>query len=181
MFTIHAAGGSKMIQAAVEGAASSQTMANADSGPGGARGSYLWAGSRTLVIAVTVLTSLADGDLAEIGFGTGSQETVIRLAKLAQQAGADGVVASPQEIGAIRKECGPDFLIVTPGIRPESGASGAAAAKDDQARTATPRAAIQAGADFLVVGRPITRASDPVAAADSIVQEMTAAAGKIEG
>ena len=88
------------------------------------------------------------------------------LARLAQASGVDGVVASPREIAAIRQACGPDFLIVTPGIRPVTGVI------DDQARTATPESAIRAGADYLVIGRPITGAADPAAAADAIAAEM---------
>jgi len=156
MFTIHASGGRKMIEAAVEGARGGRA-------------------TLPLVIAVTVLTSLADDDLAEIGFSSGASESVIRLARLAQSAGADGVVASPREIAAIREVCGPEFVIVTPGIRPAGEALSSGALADDQARVATPLAALQAGADFLVVGRPITRASDPAAAAEAIVAEMEGA------
>jgi orotidine-5'-phosphate decarboxylase len=104
----------------------------------------------------------------------------VKLAKLAKAAGVDGVVASVQEARAIRKACSRDFLIVTPGVRPatksEDGTkSGGSAAKSDQARTATPTEAIKAGADFLVVGRPITAAPDPRAAAQSIVDEIASA------
>ena len=152
LLTIHASGGSKMISAAVEGV---RAAATADR-----------VGQTAKVLAVTALTSLGPEDLAAIGFKGSPEEIVLRLAKLAQSAGADGVVASPREIEAIRKACGPDFLIVTPGIRPASGSS------DDQARTATPESAIRAGADFLVIGRPITGAADPSAAADAIAQEM---------
>jgi orotidine-5'-phosphate decarboxylase len=130
------------------------------------------------VLAVTVLTSLESQDLEELGISGTPVEAVIRLARLAQSAGLDGVVASAREISALRQACGPDFLIVTPGIRPASarqsvsrGMPGAAAA-DDQARVATPASAIAAGADYLVVGRPITGAPDAVAAADAIVAEM---------
>lgn len=160
MFTVHASGGRKMLEAAVEGARESSGRAGT---------------ARPRMIAVTVLTSLSDVDLAEIGLVGSAKEAVVRLARLAQDAGADGVVASPKEIAAIRKACGPHFLIVTPGIRPALAAAAAhpsGAAPDDQARVATPLAAIQAGADFVVVGRPITHASDPAAAADAIVGEM---------
>jgi orotidine-5'-phosphate decarboxylase len=151
MFNVHAAGGRAMMEAAREGAEQ------------GAKN-----GARPRVLAVTVLTSLGPKDVEEIGAGNSPEDQVVRLAKLAGAAGLDGVVASPQEIGLIRRALGQDFLIVTPGIRP------AVEAADDQARRATPRAAIQAGADYLVVGRPITRAPDPVAAADAIVREMEA-------
>jgi orotidine-5'-phosphate decarboxylase len=93
-------------------------------------------------------------------------ESVRRLAQLAKEAGADGVVASPHEVALVREACGSDFLIVTPGIRPAGAALG------DQARAATPAAALAAGADYVVVGRPITGATDPAAAADAIVREM---------
>ena len=101
-----------------------------------------------------------------MGLEGSPEEVVARLARLAQAAGADGVVASPREIAVIRQASEPSFLIVTPGIRPVTGAS------DDQARTATPQSAIRAGADYLVIGRPITGAADPVAAADAIAAEM---------
>jgi orotidine-5'-phosphate decarboxylase len=152
LLTIHASGGRKMISAAAEGVRAAA----------GSRG----AGQTTRVLAVTALTSLGPEDLAEIGMQGSPEEVVLRLAKLAQSAGADGVVASPREIEAIRNACGPNFLIVTPGIRPASGTA------DDQARTATPESAIRAGADYLVIGRPITAVEDPVAAADAIAAEM---------
>ena len=117
---------------------------------------------RPLIIAVTVLTSLDQAALAEVGVVSGVEEQVVRLAKLAQASGMDGVVASPLEIRAIREACGPEFLIVTPGVRPAGGAT------HDQARVATPEAAIAAGADYLVIGRAITGAADPRAAAEAI-------------
>jgi orotidine-5'-phosphate decarboxylase len=150
--TVHAGGGSRMLAGAVEGV---RAAANARGTPGATR-----------VLAVTALTSLSAEDLAEVGFQGSPQEVVVRLARLAQAAGADGVIASPREIAAIREACGRNFLIVTPGIRPAAGAS------DDQARTATPHSAIRAGADYLVIGRPITAAADPAAAADAIAAEM---------
>lgn len=151
MMTVHASGGRPMMEAALEGAR---------------EGGALHGVPRPLVVAVTVLTSLSGRDLDELGVHGGPEEAVIRLAKLAQSAGLDGVVASAKEIEPVRRACGPRFVIVTPGIRMP------AAASDDQARVATPAGAIQAGANFLVVGRPITRAPDPVAAAQAIVTEM---------
>jgi orotidine-5'-phosphate decarboxylase len=120
----------------------------------------------TKVLGVTVLTSLTDEDLAEIGYAAGAAELVERRARQAIACGLDGVVASPREAARIREIAGPDFLIVTPGVRP------AGAAMNDQARAATPRAALEAGASHLVIGRPITAADDPRAAADAILEEM---------
>ena len=118
-----------------------------------------------LVIAVTMLTSLDQAAVAEIGLGSSVEAQVERLAVLTQSAGLDGVVASPQEIAAIRQRCGPGFTIVTPGIR------GAADAKGDQSRTLSAAAALVAGASYLVVGRPIIAAVDPRAAAERIAAE----------
>lgn len=118
------------------------------------------------ILAVTVLTSLNRDDLKRVGVMAGVESQVVRLAKLARQAGMDGVVASPHEIARIRKECGRSFLIVTPGVRPRAGNW------EDQKRVMTPEAAIRAGADYLVVGNPIREAPDPVAAARDIVQAM---------
>ena len=144
---VHAAGGRNMMEAALEGVQSA-----------GVR--------RPKVLAVTILTSLGDEDLREIGFAMNAEQMVLRLARLAQSWGLDGVVASPQEAAAVRRECGPDFLIVTPGIRP------AGAETQDQARAATPAGAIAAGANYLVVGRPITAAADPGQAASAIAAEI---------
>jgi orotidine-5'-phosphate decarboxylase len=149
MLNVHASGGRKMMEAAVEGAREGSSDRN-----------------RPLVLAVTVLTSLGSEDLAEVGLDLGAEAAAVRLACLAQRAGLDGVVASSREIAAIRRTCGPDFVVVSPGIRPES------ALADDQTRIATPEQAIRAGADYLVVGRPVTAAVDPAAAADAIVGEM---------
>jgi orotidine-5'-phosphate decarboxylase len=149
MATVHASGGLRMMQAAAQGAREGS------------------AGGRVpLVLGVTALTSLTSEDLGQIGWSDSSEDVVLRLAGLARSAGLDGVVASPQEACAIRKNLGPGFLIVTPGIRPVT------ASQEDQARAATPRAALDSGADYLVVGRPITQASDPASAADAIVEEM---------
>ncbi|HSD26556.1 MAG TPA: orotidine-5'-phosphate decarboxylase [Vicinamibacteria bacterium] len=120
----------------------------------------------TRLLAITILTSHDEESLGEIGVNGSMAESVRRLAQLAKEAGTDGVVASPHEVALVREACGTDFLIVTPGIRP------AGAARGDQARAATPAAALAAGADYIVVGRPITEAADPAAAADAIVREM---------
>ena len=119
-----------------------------------------------------MLTSLADADLAQVGVERTTGAQVVKLARLAKRAGLDGVVASPREIGAIRRACGPDFLIVTPGVRPAGGDV------NDQKRVLTPGAAIEAGADYLVVSRPVLSAADPVAAAEDIVRDMRRAARK---
>jgi orotidine-5'-phosphate decarboxylase len=113
--------------------------------------------------------------MREVGIGGPPTSRVVKLAKLAKSAGVDGVVASVQEAQAIRRECGRDFLIVTPGVRPKDEDSASTAKTDDQARTATPAEAIKAGADFIVVGRPILAAPDPRAAAQAIVEEIAAA------
>ena len=123
---------------------------------------------RPRLLAVTILTSSTAETLRGVGIDHPVQDMVVRLAKLAQEAGMDGVVASPQEIGLIRAVCGPDFLIVTPGVRP------AFASADDQKRIMTPAEAVAAGADYLVIGRPIAKADDPAAAADLITAEIVA-------
>jgi len=120
------------------------------------------------LIAVTILTSLDAGALATIGVAGTPREAAVRLAALAQESGLDGAVCSPEEISAIRAACGKDFLLVVPGVRP------AGAERGDQKRIATPADAIRAGADLLVVGRPITGAPDPAAAARAIVAEIAA-------
>jgi orotidine-5'-phosphate decarboxylase len=147
MVDVHALGGKAMMEAAV--------------------GAMPAMGLRLL--AVTILTSHSEDSLGEVGVGGALADSVRRLAQLAQEAGVDGVVASPQEVALIREACGKDFLIVTPGIRPSGSARG------DQSRAATPAAALAAGADYLVVGRPITGADDPVAAAKAVVREMETA------
>jgi orotidine-5'-phosphate decarboxylase len=120
----------------------------------------------TLVLGVTVLTSLDDAELQRIGFAGKSLETAVRLAKLAQESGLRGIVASPHEVAAIREACGGGMRIVVPGIRPEGSEAG------DQRRTMTSAAAIAAGADYIVVGRPITDASDPRSAALALVDSI---------
>jgi orotidine-5'-phosphate decarboxylase len=122
------------------------------------------------LLAITVLTSTDAADLREQGIAAKTQEMVLRRAQLAADAGFDGVVASPREAAAIREAMGAKLLIVTPGIRPSGAAAG------DQARIATPAEAIQAGADYLVVGRPITAAADPLASAMAIAEEIGGAA-----
>lgn len=149
MVNVHASGGTEMMRAA-RGAAH-EAAATRNSTP-------------PLVIAVTVLTSMNQGSLRETGIVIDLQDQVLRLAELTKEAGLDGVVASPRETHAIRTRCGAGFTIVTPGIRGGS----ASASKDDQARTMTPAAALDAGASYLVVGRPIIEAADPVAAARAI-------------
>ena len=124
---------------------------------------------RPRLLAVTVLTSLSSEDLKLVGVRSGVMPQVTRLAKLAQEAGMDGVVASPLEVGEIRRECGRRLQIVTPGIRPASSDH------EDQKRVATPGEAIRAGSDYLVVGSPIRNAGEPVQAAREIVEEIGAA------
>lgn len=145
LLTLHAGGGAAMMSAAAEAA----------SAPGSPR-----------LLAVTVLTSMDASELAGVGITASPADQVLRLAKLAKKSGIDGMVCSPEEVAALRKETGPDTLLVVPGIRP------AGSATDDQKRIATPAQAIADGASMLVVGRPITRAADPAAAAQSILQEI---------
>lgn len=123
---------------------------------------------RPQLLAVTVLTSSTEETLRNVGIDHSVQDMVVRLAKLAQDSGMDGVVASPLEIGLIRKACGPDFLIVTPGVRPSF------AGADDQKRIMTPAEAVAEGADYLVIGRPIAKADNPQTAADLIAEEIMA-------
>lgn len=124
---------------------------------------------RPKLIAVTVLTSMDAGELRRVGIAGAPLRRAAYLARLARKCGLDGVVASGEEVHAIRQACGHDFLIVVPGVRPAS------AEKGDQSRVVTPAQAIRAGADYIVVGRPITRARDPRAAATAIVQEIAQA------
>jgi orotidine-5'-phosphate decarboxylase len=160
LVNVHALGGSAMLHAAAQAISAGQPM-GAD---------------RPRLLAVTVLTSMDQKTMREVGIGGPPKSRVVKLAKLTKAAGVDGVVASVQEARSIRKACGRDFLIVTPGVRPVANSeNGAPTRSDDQARTATPTEAIKAGADFLVVGRPITAAPEPRAAAQSIVDEIAAA------
>lgn len=131
--------------------------------------------NRPKLLGVTLLTSLNRVALAQIGIPGKPAGQAVKLAKLAQQAGLDGVVASAHEARAIRRTCGKKFLIVVPGVRPAG--HGAAPKKNDQGRVATPAEAIHAGADYLVVGRPITQAKDPIAVAQEIVKEITEVIG----
>jgi orotidine-5'-phosphate decarboxylase len=155
LVNVHALGGSQMLHAAAQAVSAGVPM-GAD---------------RPRLLAVTLLTSMDAKTIREVGIGGPPNSRVVKLAKLSQKAGVDGVVASVQEAKAIRKACGREFLIVTPGVRPKTAES----KKDDQARTATPREAIRAGADFIVVGRPILTATDPRASAQEIVDEIAAA------
>jgi orotidine-5'-phosphate decarboxylase len=128
------------------------------------------------MLAITILTSMDNSALRGVGISGPASRRVVQLARLAQKAGMDGVVASPHEVKAIRRACGKDFLIVVPGIRPVVGGGQVRKRKgkrDDQARVATPAEAIRAGADYLVIGRPITGAPDPEAAARAILEEIT--------
>jgi len=145
LLTIHASGGAAMMTAAAEAATA----------PGSPR-----------LLAVTVLTSMDANELAGIGITASPAEQVLRLARLAQASGITGMVCSPEEVAILRKETGPDSLLVVPGIRPAGSAVG------DQKRIATPTQAIADGASMLVVGRPITRATDPAAAARAVLQEI---------
>ena len=149
MIDVHAGGGGEMMQAAREGIGS--------------------AAGRPLLVAVTILTSLNAQALREVGIDAAPEEAAARLARLTLASGLDGVVCSPLEARRLRHECGPEFVLVTPGIRP--GADG----HDDQKRVATPRAALDDGASYLVIGRPITRATDPLAALRAIHLEIAGA------
>jgi orotidine-5'-phosphate decarboxylase len=157
LVNVHALGGKAMLEAAVQAISAGVPM-GAD---------------RPRLLAVTILTSMDQKAMKEVGIGGAPKLRVVKLAQLAKSVGVDGVVASVQEAKDIRRACGREFLIVTPGVRPKEHAGDAG--QDDQARKATPTEAIRAGADFLVVGRPILAAADPRAAAQSIVDEITAA------
>jgi len=150
MLNVHALGGRRMLEAARDA-----VHARARAG-----------GRRPLLIAVTILTSLAEADLREVGFGGPPAENVTRLAALARAAGLDGVVCAPTEAAALRATLGGDFLLVTPGVRPAGAGAG------DQRRVLTPAQARAAGADYLVIGRPVTQADDPLAALAAIEEEL---------
>ncbi len=151
MFNVHALGGFEMMKRAAEAVAMEASRLSID---------------KPKVLAVTILTSMDEKAMKEVGLALNAKDAVLKLALLAKTAGIDGVVASPSETRAIRKELGDDFLIVTPGVRPEW------AAANDQKRVATPKAAIKDGADYIVVGRPITEYKDPAEAARQIQKEM---------
>lgn len=146
MLTVHASGGLAMLQAAVRGA-----------------------GGRTRILGVTVLTSLGEGELAEVGLAGPIEAAVLRLARLCASAGTGGVVCSPREAAVVRAAVGPNMALVVPGIRPEG------VDKGDQVRAATPERAVLAGADYLVVGRPVRDAPDPAEAARRIALAIEAA------
>jgi orotidine-5'-phosphate decarboxylase len=146
LLTLHCAGGAAMMRAAAQAAAKAE--------------------KRMRLIGVTVLTSLDESDLAATGQRGPVGEQAQRLALLARDSGLDGIVCSPHEVAGLRAACGPDFLLVVPGIRPAGAALG------DQKRVMGPRQALAAGADFLVIGRPITEAPDPAAAARAILSEI---------
>jgi orotidine-5'-phosphate decarboxylase len=147
--TIHASGGEAMMRAAAEAAKASGS-------------------SRPQLLAITVLTSLDDSDLAAVGQASPMRDQARRLAALAKKSGLDGVVCSAHELSALRAECGKDFLLVTPGIRPSWTLA------NDQKRATTPAEAIRMGADYLVIGRPITQSDDPAAALARIADEISA-------
>ena len=149
MVNVHASGGTKMMVAARE------ALCNGED-------------KRPLLIAVTVLTSMGPDDLESIGVAADPEKQVLRLAALTKDAGLDGVVCSPREAAVLRAEMGAGFKLVTPGVRPKG------AAMDDQTRVLTPADAVRQGADYLVMGRPITQAADPVAALEAVNLELSA-------
>lgn len=153
MINVHASGGRDMMKAAADAASEA---------------AYEHVVTRPLVIGVTILTSLTDDDLTDVGMAASTADQAIRLAVLAKESGLDGVVCSPLEAARIRAECGPNFKLVTPGVRPDW------AAANDQKRIMTPEQAMEAGADYLVIGRPITAAEDPAAAALRIATTLPA-------
>lgn len=156
MFNVHAAGGAAMMSAAMEGVREAIAAGDAEQAP--------------IVIAVTQLTSTSLETMNdEIGIPGSVQDAVVRYARLAKNAGLQGVVASPLEVAAIKAACGSGFLTVTPGIRPRGADAG------DQSRITTPRDAVTGGTDFLVIGRPITGAENPPEALETILKEMTGA------
>jgi orotidine-5'-phosphate decarboxylase len=148
MITVHTSGGFAMMKAAADQASENAAKTGK---------------KRPLVVGVTILTSMEQTDLDKVGYALNLQDQVLKMASLAQSAGLDGVVCSPREISAIKRICGKDFKLVVPGIRPVGSNAG------DQKRVMTPKEAVDAGADYLVIGRPITGAPDPKAAAREIM------------
>jgi len=148
MLNVHALGGERMLQAAKEGVSR--------------------AGHSPLLIAVTILTSMDETELASVGLSGSPQDNVLRLARLAQQSGLDGVVCSSREATVLREQLGTGFSLITPGIRP------AGSQADDQRRVMTPVDAIKNGSDYLVIGRPVTRADDPVSVLRTINSDLSA-------
>jgi orotidine-5'-phosphate decarboxylase len=151
MFNVHASGGIEMMRKTVEAVSDEAKIHGVD---------------KPKVIAVTILTSVDDAALKLTGINLDVKTLVLRFAVMAKEAGMDGVVASPEEAVSIRQTCGKDFLIVTPGVRPSW------ASKNDQKRIATPKEAISSGAEYIVVGRPITDAPDPLDAVKKILSEI---------
>lgn len=151
IMTIHTAGGSEMMAAAAQAANEAANNVGC---------------KRPLIVGVTILTSLDEDDLSMIGYQNNVSEQVVRMATLAKESGLDGVVCSSHEITLIKNVCGKSFKLVVPGIRPAGSSSG------DQKRVMTPKEAVDRGADYLVIGRPITQADDPAAAAAMIAEEI---------
>lgn len=151
MFTVHALGGLTMMEKALQAAKEESARLNI---------------ARPIILGVTILTSFDKKDMQSVGISGTVDEEVMKLVKLCEKAGLDGIVASPQELPKIRKIVKKNFLIVTPGIRP------AWSQKSDQKRVATPKEAIDMGADYMVIGRPITDEADPKAAAEKIINEI---------
>lgn len=162
LLDLHALGGSEMMRAAAQARDEAKISKSAT----------------PKLLAITILTSMDNAALRGVGVAGPASKRVVQLARLSQKADMNGVVASPHEVRAIRRVCGKDFLIVVPGIRPiapSGSATGRKGKTDDQARVATPAEAIRAGADYLVIGRPITGAPDPGAAARAILEEISSA------
>lgn len=153
MFNVHASGGKKMMQEAVNSAEKKAKKLKTQ---------------RPIILGVTVLTSMGEQDIRELGIKRFVKDQALYLAKMAKDSRLDGVVASAGEAKRIKQLCGQDFIVVCPGIRP------AGASEDDQTRISTPKGAIKEGADYIVVGRPIIEAKDPLAAAKKIIEEMKA-------
>jgi orotidine-5'-phosphate decarboxylase len=153
IMTIHTAGGPAMMTAAADAAADAAKKIGC---------------TKPIIVGVTILTSLDNQDLEAVGYQNNVSEQVIKMAKLAKESGLDGVVCSPHEISLIKKACGKEFKLVVPGIRPAGSATG------DQKRVMTPAEAVKLGADYLVIGRPITDAVDPISSAKAIAFEINA-------